>query len=170
MAAYEKWCEHACALEAKRVERDLGALQQECEAVANAKHWSEFNCASPAVVRDYLKATGSRWQEGMGIAIRNQSAFAEAFFDAMKYWQSTWTGEIQKVGATNRGTLPPWPKSSAMPTELAQPATARGDGSGTHAAIQSGTGSRGAETTLQRRHRGRCNPGGPGLARRAFIG
>jgi hypothetical protein len=69
-------------------------------------------------VRDYLKATGRLSQGCMGIAIRNQRAFAEAFSDAMKSWQSPWTGEIRKVAATNPETLPPWPKSSAMPAEL----------------------------------------------------
>jgi hypothetical protein len=43
----------------------------------------------------------------MGVATRNQSAFGEAFFDAMKSWHSTWTGEFQKVAATNPGALPP---------------------------------------------------------------
>jgi hypothetical protein len=97
MTGCEKWCEQARALEAKRVERDLGALRQQCEAVANATDWSEFNSASQAVVRDYLKATANLWQEGMGVAMRNQSAFGEAFFDAMKSWHSTGTGEFQKV-------------------------------------------------------------------------
>ena len=53
MTAYEEWREDACALEARRVERDLGGLRQECEAFANAKDWREFNSASQAVVCDF---------------------------------------------------------------------------------------------------------------------
>jgi len=33
----EEWRRDACALEAKRIERDLGALRRVCETIANAK-------------------------------------------------------------------------------------------------------------------------------------
>jgi hypothetical protein len=89
MTVWEECRQDACTLEAKRIERDLGALRQECEAIANAKDWSQFNSASQAVVSDYLKATANIWQEGIGVAMRSQSAFGEAITDAMKSWQST---------------------------------------------------------------------------------
>jgi hypothetical protein len=138
MTAYEEWRRDACALETKRVERDLGALRLACEAIANAKDWGEFNSASQAVMSDYCKATTSLWQDGIEVAMRHQSALGEAFSDAMKSWHSTWTGGFEKAVPMNPTAMPPWFKNLTTPTALPLPATVQGDASST----QSGTRSR----------------------------
>jgi hypothetical protein len=135
MMAYETWLQEASGLETQRVERDLGVLRRGCEAIANAKDRREFNSDSQAIARDYLKATTSLLQEGIGITMRNQKAVGEAFSDAFKNWHSTWTGGFEKAAVTNPAAMPTWFKSLTMPTALAQLATERGDASPT----QSGT-------------------------------
>lgn len=133
MTAYEEWRRDACALEAKRIERDLGALRKGCEVIANAKDWREFNTASQALVSDYQNATTTIWQEGIAVAMRHQTAVREALSDAMKSCQSMWTGGFEKAVATNPAAIPPWLKSLTTPTGSAQITTVHGDASAARA-------------------------------------
>ncbi|CAN7795354.1 hypothetical protein LJR034_004032 [Caballeronia sp. LjRoot34] len=137
MKVYEQWRGDAFALEAKRVENDLGALRHGCEAIANAKDWREFNSGSQSVMSDYCKATTRLWQEGFEAVMRHQGALGEALSGAMKTWQSTWTGEFEKAGAMTPATMPLWFKRLSMPTAFAQLANLQGDGS-----VQAGKRSR----------------------------
>lgn len=123
MTAYETWLQEASALESRCVERDLGVLRRGCEAIADAKDWSEFNSDSQAIARDYLKVTTSLLEEGIGITMRNQKAVSEAFSDAFKSGQSTWTGEFQKATATNPAALPLWFKNLARSLAIAKLST-----------------------------------------------
>jgi hypothetical protein len=123
MAAYETWLQEASGLETQRVERDLGVLRRGCEAIANAKDWREFNSDSQAIARDYLKATTSLLQEGIGITMRNQKAVGEAFSDAFRNWQSTWTGELQKATVMSPAALPSWFKNLARSPAITDPAS-----------------------------------------------
>jgi hypothetical protein len=120
MTAYETWLQEASALETRRVERDLDVLRRGCEAIADAKDWSEFIFDSQAIGRSYLKATKGLLEERIGITMRNQKAVSEAFSDVFKSWQSTWTGEFQKATATNPAALPLWFKHLARSPEIAK--------------------------------------------------
>ncbi|BFG79983.1 hypothetical protein PTKU46_80170 [Paraburkholderia terrae] len=101
-----EWQQHAGELQARRIERDIEALRREHEAVADAKNWSEINAATQAVMRDYLAASASLWQEGMNVAMRNQNAFGEAIADWLKNVQSAWTGEFQKTAGARKAAMP----------------------------------------------------------------
>lgn len=103
-----EWQQQAWALQARRIERDIEALRCGCEAVADAKDWGEINSATQTVMRDYLAMSASLWQEGMAVAMRNQSAVGEAIADSLKNLQSVWPGEFQKASGADKGSMPHW--------------------------------------------------------------
>jgi hypothetical protein len=49
------------------------------------------------MLQDYLTASTSIWQEALGSAVRNQTAFGDDMRAALQSWQSAWTTQCQKA-------------------------------------------------------------------------
>ncbi|SAL61786.1 hypothetical protein AWB67_07421 [Caballeronia terrestris] len=118
----QEWRQHVCTLQVRRIERDKEALESEREALARARDWGEFNTATQTVMREYFAATVSLWQEGVGVAMRNQTVVGEAFADILKDWQSAWTGGYAKPASGASAAIPDWVNGFTLAMRAAQQA------------------------------------------------
>ncbi|TDN63218.1 hypothetical protein [Paraburkholderia sp. BL10I2N1] len=94
-----------CAFQTQRINRDLAAIRKLQEASSRSKDLNEYNAACQSMLQDYLTASTSIWQEALGSAVRNQTAFGDDMREALQGWQSAWTTQCKKAAdASGAGT------------------------------------------------------------------
>lgn len=96
----------ACAFQTQRINRDLAAIRKLQEASSGAKDLNEYNAACQSMLQDYLTASTSIWQEAMGAAVRNQTAFGDDMRAALQSWQSAWATQCQKAADVSGAGTP----------------------------------------------------------------
>jgi hypothetical protein len=96
----------ACTVQTQRINRDLAAIRKLQEASSGAKDLNEYNAACQSMLQDYLTASTSIWQEALGSAVRNQTAFGDDMRAALQSWQSAWATQCQKAADVSGAGTP----------------------------------------------------------------
>ncbi|WP_114810593.1 hypothetical protein [Paraburkholderia kururiensis] len=106
LALGQQWRQQALTWQQRRMERDRNAVQQALGALAHAQDWNEMVAGYHTVVRDYLSASTSLWQDGIQLATQAPREAGNGVQDALRQWQGACAGEWQKLTTTHGAALP----------------------------------------------------------------
>lgn len=98
--------QRACDFEMLRIKRDLAALQATRDAAVTASDWSSLAASHQTMLRNYMEATTSLWQQCLTSAIRQQTVNNNGVSDALARWQAPWTEAWQKGAGMNAVVMP----------------------------------------------------------------
>ncbi|MGA7776758.1 MAG: hypothetical protein WCA85_03475 [Paraburkholderia sp.] len=97
--------QQVCEFEMLRIKRDLAALHATREA-AGADDWNTIAASCQTILRNYMEASASLWQQGLTAAIKQQTATNDGMGDALAKWQASWAEEWQKSSGMNATAMP----------------------------------------------------------------